>query len=577
MKRKMKDPNDYIIEGNITKIGCYGLKGEFKGYAVIDTVDIEKCKPYKWCMPDSYKGYVVAKLLNDSSGVNVRLHNVIMGITVSNDFKVDHISRKRFDNRKENLRICNHSENLCNKSEQQNNTSGYKGVGWQKTQGYWSSKIQKDGIKYHLGFFDDPIEAAKAYNKKALELHGEFAYQNPIESEIKLIGECKVKPSERRQQMKQEMSQRAVESYNNKDDSGKFKSIFIKDQIGNTSKWKCGEGEHFLNIIPFLAGPNHPTVGEGKFAYFLDIWVHGKVGINEDSYVCMARSFNKPCAICDHQNELRKQDDYDEKYVKSLNPGRRAIYNVECLDSNTEIGKKVQYWDASHFSIEKEIAELAKKPRGGGFITFADPDDGKTVFFRRTGTGMSNTKYSAFKFEDRTEPISDELLDLALPLDKCVHLPTYEEVKNAFFGNVIDEGDPQAREEAAMDAALEDTQPINSRVRRSAEPAKEEVKKEAEFECPGNAPDDFNTFEACDQCPDFAECELAFNTVEEAKAAAIKAKEVADATKKPSTDVDTTGRMVRRTPGEAIAEPEKAVETAVEEPTRRVRRRPGQD
>lgn len=381
-----------------------------------------------------------------------------------------------------------------------------------------------------------------------------------------------MKPSERRAQMKAEMSQRAVESYNNKDDSGKFKSIFIKDQIGNTSKWKCGEGEHFINIIPFLAGPNHPTVGEGKFAYFLDIWVHGKVGINEDSYVCMARSFNKPCAICDHQNELRKQDDYDEKYVKSLNPGRRAIYNIECLDSNTEIGKKVQYWDASHFSIEKEIAELAKKPRSGGFITFADPDDGKTIFFRRTGTGMANTKYSAFKFEDRTEPISDELLDLALPLDKCVHLPTYEEVKNAFFGNVIDEEDPMVREEAARDEALQDTQPINSRVRRSAEPI-----KEVEFVCPGNAPDDFNTFEACDKCPDIVECEKEFNLAEEAKAVAIKAQEAADAAKKVAADADAVGgRRVRRTPGET-AEPEKVAETSAEEPARRVRRRPGQD
>ena len=391
-----------------------------------------------------------------------------------------------------------------------------------------------------------------------------------------------MKPSERRAAMKAEMGQRAVESYNNKDDSVKFKSIFIKDQIGNTTKWKCGEGEHFLNVIPFRAGPNHPTVPEGKFAYFLDIWVHGKVGINEDSYVCMARSFNKPCAICDHQGELRKQEDYDEKYVKSLNPGRRAIYNVECLDSNTEIGKKIQYWDASHFSIEKEIAELAKKPRGGGFITFADPDDGKTIFFRRTGTGMNNTKYSAFKFEDRTEPITDELLDLALPLDKCVHLPSYDEVKNAFFGNVIDEEDPQVHDEAALDAALENTQPVNSRVRRSEEPKKEEevkkeeIKKEVEFVCPGNAPDDYGVFDACDNCPDAAECEKEFNLAEEAKAAAILAAE-----KAKETTTTEPARRERRPVGSATTAASEPVKTetpaTTEEPARRVRRRPGQD
>lgn len=394
-----------------------------------------------------------------------------------------------------------------------------------------------------------------------------------------------MKPSERRAAMKAEMTQRTQESYNNKDDSGKFKSIFVKDQIGNTSRWKCGEGEHFLNIIPFVAGPNHPTVPEGKFAYFLDIWVHGKVGINEDSYVCMARSFNKPCAICDHQGELRKQDDFDEKYVKSLNPGRRAIYNIECLDSNTEIAKKVQYWDASHFSIEKEIAELAKKPRGGGFITFSDPDDGKTVFFRRTGSGMNNTKYSAFKFEDRTEPVSDELLDLALSLDKCIHIPSYDEVKNAFFGNTIDEEDPQVHEENAMDAALDKDEPVNSRVRTSAPEVKEE--KQAEFACPGNAPDDFGTFEGptgCDGCPDVAECEMEFNKQEAEKAAEAErlAKEAETKTAAP-----LTGLAARRAAAAAagttaaVKEPEKAAEKAAEPAAeggavRRARVRPGQ-
>src|SRR5574337_1937468 len=115
-----------------------------------------------------------------------------------------------------------------------------------------------------------------------------------------------MKPSERRAAMKQEMADRHKESYDRKDDSGRFKSIFIKDAVSGITMWKCSEDEHFINIIPYIAGANNPNVKPGKFAYNLDIFVHRKVGVNEDSYICLARTYNKPCPICEHQAEQRK-------------------------------------------------------------------------------------------------------------------------------------------------------------------------------------------------------------------------------------------------------------------------------
>ena len=59
-----------------------------------------------------------------------------------------------------------------------NNTSGYKGVMWRKNRQKWISKINKNKNRYYLGHFDCPIEAAKAYDKKAIELYGEYANLN---------------------------------------------------------------------------------------------------------------------------------------------------------------------------------------------------------------------------------------------------------------------------------------------------------------------------------------------------------------------------------------------------------------
>jgi len=248
-----------------------------------------------------------------------------------------------------------------------------------------------------------------------------------------------MKPSERRKAMKAEMAQRAQEAYNNKDDSGKFKPYLVRGRLGKVQMWKCSEDEHFLNFIPFVAGEHNPNVAPGKMAYALDVFVHRKVGVNEDSYLCMSRTYGKPCSICEHQAEVRKQDEYDDKFAKSLNPTRRVIYNIECLDSEKQTQMGIQIFDVSHYLFEKELAELAKKPRGGGYVLFSDPDEGKTVFFRKSGSGATNTEYKAFAFEDRDEPISDELLDSAVCLDSLLYIPTYEEVYAAFHGTVEEE------------------------------------------------------------------------------------------------------------------------------------------
>lgn len=359
-----------------------------------------------------------------------------------------------------------------------------------------------------------------------------------------------MKPSERRKQMKEEMAQRMQESYNSKDDSGRYKPIFVKSKLGNIPKWKCQEGEHFINIIPFISGKQNPNVAPGSLAYMLDIWAHGKVGINEDSFVCLQRSYGRPCPICEAQAEIRKQENYDEKFVKSMNPSRRVVYNIECLDSTTEIAKKLQYWEVSHFLFEKELSEVAKKPKGGGFVLFAHPDEGKQIFFRKSGSGPTNTKYSGFQFMDRTAPISDELLDSALCLDEMIHIPTYEEVYNAYNGIEISE---------------EEQEEVEQRV---------DIRQPIQFECPGNSPDDYGQFDICDECPDMAICEQGFEELQEAsesEKSPVPTSVAAPPVTSPPTATVSRRTSTRPTTSVAPTTQERVAETS----GRRIRHRQG--
>lgn len=87
---------------------------------------------------------------------------------------VDHINGIRHDNRWSNLRRATPSQNLMNKIVQSNNTSGAKGVIFDKERGLWKAEAYIDGSKIHLGRYKAYEEAAKVATGTRKELHKEF-------------------------------------------------------------------------------------------------------------------------------------------------------------------------------------------------------------------------------------------------------------------------------------------------------------------------------------------------------------------------------------------------------------------
>lgn len=91
---------------------------------------------------------------------------------------IDHINRKKSDNRILNLRACTRSQNGINQGFRPDNMSGYKGVSYCNRNNMWTAKISYQGKEKHVGYFLCKHEAAKAYNRAALNYFGEFAYLN---------------------------------------------------------------------------------------------------------------------------------------------------------------------------------------------------------------------------------------------------------------------------------------------------------------------------------------------------------------------------------------------------------------
>jgi len=99
---------------------------------------------------------------------------------------VDHVSGDTLDCRRSNLRVTSSRGNATNITNSANQRrGGYKGVSWNKNAGKWEAHIAAGAVresgrkrKIHLGLFDDPKKAARAYDRAAVEFFGEFASLN---------------------------------------------------------------------------------------------------------------------------------------------------------------------------------------------------------------------------------------------------------------------------------------------------------------------------------------------------------------------------------------------------------------
>lgn len=124
-----------------------------------------------------YGGYartfskVNGKLISES------MHRVVMGI-IPEGLVVDHINGNKLDNRMVNLRTCTVAENSRNRKVSDNTKNTYLGVTFHKRDRRWQAQVRHKGIRYYCGYFKTEKEAAVAYDKKAKELHKEFANLN---------------------------------------------------------------------------------------------------------------------------------------------------------------------------------------------------------------------------------------------------------------------------------------------------------------------------------------------------------------------------------------------------------------
>lgn len=135
--------------------------------ALVDDSDCGLLACWRWCVGNRYaQSRIKGKL--------VYMHRFIM--QAPDGVSVDHINGNTLDNRRVNLRLATHRENMRNQKFREGRR--YKGVYWRKDTQKWQVKIMVDGKSINLGCYSDEEMAAVAYDVAARIYFGEFARTN---------------------------------------------------------------------------------------------------------------------------------------------------------------------------------------------------------------------------------------------------------------------------------------------------------------------------------------------------------------------------------------------------------------
>jgi len=166
------------------------LKNRPRYRTVIDEDDYDRVMRMNWApLPNGLSVYAVTRSLKYIPKQHQLLHRYI--IRTQHDEIVDHINGDTLDNRKANLRIVSAAENARNSRRQtfEGKSSKFKGVMWVPARERWTAKITCDGLVSPLGIFSHEEDAARAYDRAAIDLFGDYARTNATMKLFEIDGE----------------------------------------------------------------------------------------------------------------------------------------------------------------------------------------------------------------------------------------------------------------------------------------------------------------------------------------------------------------------------------------------------
>jgi len=209
---------------------------------------------------------------------------------------------------------------------------------------------------------------------------------------------------------------------------GEFYTVEIPEGM---SIFQPKAGVYKIDVVPYEVGEGNPYAAKGYWYYERTFWLHRGVGVNNESVICMAKTFGKPCAVCDYRAKMAKDPNTDEALIASLKPKERQLWLVY---DHGEPDKGVQLWESSYHTFGRL---LERRRRGAdedeGYIrNFDDWEAGATLrvmFAEEDAGGYTYLNATSIEFKPRPKGLPEELLNHGVCLDSLLKEVDYARVK----------------------------------------------------------------------------------------------------------------------------------------------------
>ena len=204
-------------------------------------------------------------------------------------------------------------------------------------------------------------------------------------------------------------------------------------------------GKYRLDFMSFIAGEGNPRVEAGEPYFERTFFVHQGIGPNKDWHLCSARTFKKPCPVCEHRAKLSADPEADEALIKSLAPKERQLWLVKDLTNDPD---SVLVWEVSYHLFGKQLKDkINNSDEEDGYDYFADPTEGLTMRLALQQSDKGKWVEAAdIEFRARTEQYESEIIKEMPCLDEMLVATPYDKYKSLFL-QMDDSDDDEPRKE----------------------------------------------------------------------------------------------------------------------------------
>lgn len=258
-----------------------------------------------------------------------------------------------------------------------------------------------------------------------------------------------------------------------KEQMGSFSATYLKLPQGATL-FRPKAGIYLLDVLPFRAGKGNPFAQPGALHYERTFHLHGRVGADQNAYLCPRMTAKKPCPICEHRQHLTHKDAAEnEDLIKDLAPRERQMFNIRNLK---DPDKGIQLFEISFHLFGRLLdARIRDSDEEDEWDLFYRLEGGLTLkvgFVDKTFGGRSFVEAETIDFKPRKEDYDEEVLDQVYGLDDLLRLRDYDELKEIFLESK-EEGDDEEEEDKPKSR-------IKTKARDNGEEAEDDSDEEEE-------------------------------------------------------------------------------------------------